>query len=199
MAEIVLDDVRVGPLWVVLAVVAVALCVLGVVMVLHARSHERRRTAVLREVFGAEYTYAVAGRRRRPRAEAELIARLRRRDDVDLRDLATSESARVESAWDATAALFVESPAGALHEADVLVGEVMRDRGYPVERFDDRADLISLDHPELAVQLRSAHRVAVLADQGDITGTEQMRRALVCYRRVLDGLLSPHDAPQVGG
>ena len=199
MDQIVLDAPRAGPLWVALAVVAVALLVVGTVMVLRARSHERQRTAVLRDVFGAEYTHAVAGRRRRFRAEAELIARLHRCGDVALRDLDAPERARAEAAWDATATLFVESPVGALHEADVLVGEVMRDRGYPVERFDDRARLLSLDHPELAAHLRAAHRVAVRADEGAITGTEQMRRALVSYRRVLDALLSPSAAPAAGG
>ena len=199
MEEIVLDVARAGPLCVVVAVAGVTLFVLGVVMVLRARLHDRRRTAVLREVFGSEYAHAVASQRGRARAEAELIARLRRCGDVALRDLDAPERTRVEAAWDATAALFVESPVSALHEADVLVGAVVRDRGYPVERFDEQASLMSLDHPELAEHLRAAHREAELADEGVFTSTEQMRLAMVTYRRVLDALLSPEDARQVAG
>jgi len=199
MEEIVLDVARAGPLWVVVAFAAVALLVLGAAMVLRARSHDRRRTAVLRGVFGSEYAYAVASRRGRARAEAELISRLSRCGDVALRDLDAPERTRVEAAWDAAAALFVESPGGALREADALVGEVIRDRGYPVERFDDQASLMSLDHPELVEHLRAAHSEAELADEGVFTSTEQMRLAMVTYRCVLDALLRPADAPYVGG
>lgn len=198
MDEIVLDVARAGPQWVVLAMVAGALVVLGFVVVLRARSRERRRTAILREVFGSEYSHTVVAAGGRSRGEADLVARLRRCDDVALRDLDIADAARAEAAWDAAAALFVQSPAGALHEADVLVGEVMRDRGYPVERFDDRVGLLSLDHPELAGHLRAAHRVALLADHGRLTETERMRRALVTYRRLLDALLEPQDEPRVG-
>jgi hypothetical protein len=199
MEEIVLDVARAGPLWVTLAVASVGLFVLGAAMVLRARSHDRRRTAVLRGVFGSEYAHAVASHRGRARAEAELISRLSRCGDVALRDLDAPERTRVEAAWDATAALFVESPVGALHEADVLVGEVIHGRGYPFERFDDQASLMALDHPELAEHLRAARREAVLADEVGMTSTEQMRQAMVTYRRVLDALLSPEDAPHMVG
>jgi hypothetical protein len=200
MEEIVLDVARAGPHWVALAVAAVAavaLFVLGAAMVLRARSHDRRRTAVLRGVFGSEYAHAVASHRGRARAEAALISRLSHCGDVALRDLDAPERTCVEAAWDATATLFVESPIAALHEADVLLGEVIRARGYPVERFDDEAILMSLDHPGLTEYLRAAHGEAVLADEGRTTSTERMRLAMVTYRRVLDALLSPEDAPPV--
>ena len=35
----------------------------------------------------------------------------------------------------------------AIDDADRLIQSVMRDRGYPVEDFDDRAALVSVDHP----------------------------------------------------
>jgi len=199
MEEIVLDVARAGPLWVAVAVAAVVLLVLGAAMVLRARSHDRRRTAVLRGVFGSEYAHAVARHRGRARAEAELISRLCRCGDVALRDLDARERTCVEAAWEATAALFVVSPVDALREADALVVDVIRERGYPVGRFDDQASLLSLDHPDLAAYLRAAHREAVLVDEVGITSTERMRLAMLAYRRVLDALLIPEEAAQVAG
>ena len=51
-------------------------------------------------------------------------------------------------AWQGTQAEFVDDPAVAISDADRLIQNVMRDRGYPVEDFDDRAALVSVDHPQ---------------------------------------------------
>ena len=37
----------------------------------------------------------------------------------------------------------------------------MRDRGYPVEDFDDRAAIISVDHPVVVERYRRAHTIVV--------------------------------------
>jgi hypothetical protein len=175
--------------WASAGVVAAALLVVGLVMVWGAWSRARRRTAVLRQIFGAEYTRSVAGNGNRARAEAELTARLRRGREVWLRDLDPSERERFEAAWEVAGSVFVESPVGALREADVLIGQVMAERGYPIEGLEERVGLLSLEYPDLAGYLRAAHRVAVLAEQGKAADTEQMRQALVAYRQVLDALL----------
>ena len=45
----------------------------------------------------------------------------------------------------------------AVDDADRLIQSVMRDRGYPVEDFDDRASLVSVDHPIVVERYRRAH------------------------------------------
>jgi hypothetical protein len=42
---------------------------------------------------------------------------------------------------------FVDSPTGAVTEAEDLASSVMTARGYPVSDFDQRAADISVDHP----------------------------------------------------
>jgi hypothetical protein len=42
---------------------------------------------------------------------------------------------------------FVDGPASAVGDADRFVTEVMRERGYPIDDFDQRAADISVDHP----------------------------------------------------
>lgn len=91
-------------------------------------------------------------------------------------------------AWDTAQASFVSTPNTGLRDADLLVMEVMRDRGYPVEHFEERAKLISVDHPELVEHFRSAHVVAVAIEEDSAT-TEQVRQAMVDYRYLFDELV----------
>ena len=77
-------------------------------------------------------------------------------------------------AWKGTQAEFVDDPAVAVSDADRLIQSVMRDRGYPVEDFDDRAAIVSVDHPEVVERYRRAHAIAV-ANAGGDSGTEDLR------------------------
>ena len=173
------------------AVAAIGLLMLAVGGVVHWRARERarRRTALLRRVFGSEYARAVNAYRGRRLGEEELLKRLRRRREMRLRDLDTAEREQFEAAWQSALALFVESPETAVREADVLLVEVMRVRGYPIERFDERASLISLDFPELVEELRAAHAVALAADEAGPDDTERLRQALRAYGSLFDALL----------
>jgi hypothetical protein len=65
---------------------------------------------------------------------------------------------------------------------------MMREAGYPVDDFDQRADDISVDHPEVAQNYRQAHSVAVAQTQGPVD-TEDLRQAVTAYRRLVDVLL----------
>lgn len=88
----------------------------------------------------------------------------------------------------ATQATFVDSPDTATREADLLVAEVMRDRGYPMDDFEQRAANISVDHPDVVNHYRSAHRVSLANENGEAT-TEELREAMVHYRALFDRLL----------
>jgi hypothetical protein len=54
----------------------------------------------------------------------------------------------------------VDGPAGAVAEADQLLGDVMSTRGYPVSDFEQRAADISVDHPLVLENYRKAHEIA---------------------------------------
>ena len=84
---------------------------------------------------------------------------------------------------------FVDQPGPAVAEADELVSEVMRERGYPVsEDFEQRAADVSVDHPVVVEHYRAAHGISVRAPQGD-AGTEDLRQAMVHFRALFDELL----------
>jgi hypothetical protein len=73
-------------------------------------------------------------------------------------------------------------------EADQLVAEVMRARGYPVADFEQRAADLSVDHPVFVDNYRRGHDLAVRAQQGQ-AGTEELRQAMVHYRLLFEELL----------
>jgi hypothetical protein len=181
----------------VVVIVAVAVLVVGIALVLSGRAYRTRRTAELRQVFGSEYERAVR-QHGRPRGEALLRARLRRRRGLSIRRLDPEERARYAAGWDAAERTFVNAPAAGLREADLLVTQVMRDRGYPVEHFAERADLVSVDHPDVVQHFRDGHAVAVANEDGRI-GTERIRQAMVDYRflfqELLEGGADPAPSP----
>ena len=83
---------------------------------------------------------------------------------------------------------FVDSPKGAVAEADDLVSSVMKSRGYPVSDFDQRAADISVDHPRVVENYRSAHEIAVRLGQ-DQASTEDLRTAMIHYRYLFEELV----------
>ena len=94
----------------------------------------------------------------------------------------------LRSRWDDVQAAFVDDPPGAVGDADRLVIQVMRERGYPVDDFDQRAADISVDHPNVVEHYRAAHTLHLAQEHGDI-GTEAEREAFVHYRALFDKLL----------
>lgn len=167
--------------WLLVAVIVVLLCVVGVLL------YRQRRSAQLREGFGPEYERVVEERGSQRAGEAELRERFDRRKSYDIRPLEPAARERYAERWLATQAQFVDRPASALADADTLVAEVMRERGYPVEDFDQQAADVSVDHPGVVEHYRKAHAVHGKTD----ASTEELRQALVHYRALFDELLEP--------
>jgi hypothetical protein len=169
--------------WIVIAVV-----VLAVVALLVAYAARRRRTERIRGRFGPEYDRTVGELGNRRKAESELSARERRREELDIRPLEPAARDRYRQAWRDVQTRFVDMPSESVREADVLVIRVMGDRGYPMEDFDQRAADVSVDHPRVVEDYRTAHTIS-LANDGGRASTEDLRRAMVHYRALFEDLL----------
>src|SRR3954465_14406111 len=100
---------------------------------------QQRQSKVLAEHYGPEYERVVSETGSRRRAEAELRHREERVEHLEIRPLTAQQQTDYMRQWRATQSRFVDAPAGAIQEADVLVEDVMKTRGYPVSDFDQRA------------------------------------------------------------
>ncbi|MGA7697531.1 MAG: hypothetical protein WCA76_21070 [Candidatus Sulfotelmatobacter sp.] len=159
------------------AVVVVILAVLGWFLV----RRRRRTTAELRQRFGSEYDRAVREHGSQRKAEAKLADREERVEKLNLRDLDPMERERFSKQWESVQSRFVDSPKGAVAEADDLVSSLMKTRGYPVSDFDQRAADISVDHPRVVENYRSGHEIALRVGKNGAT-TEDLRTAMIHYR-----------------
>jgi hypothetical protein len=148
----------------------------------------RRRSRHLKDRFGPEYERAVRERDGRRGAEQELASREKRRERLDIRDLTPEARRRYAASWQQAQARFVDHPSQAVREADDLVMGVMRDRGYPMENFDQQSADVSVDHPLVVENYRAAHAIS-LANDHDQAGTEDLRQAMVHYRALFQELL----------
>jgi hypothetical protein len=170
----------------VLIVAAVVIVVGGIAAMLYARN---RRTTRLRGKFGdPEYARAVQEGGNQRRAEAKLEERAERVESLHIRALAPGDHARFVESWSKVQSRFVDSPGGAVTEADQLLGDVMSIRGYPVSDFEQRAADISVDHPLVMENYRVAHAIAVRQTLGRAS-TEELRQAMIHYRTLFAELV----------
>jgi hypothetical protein len=176
------------PIWEWILVAAAIMIVVGVVIVAVGFTNGRRRTERLKLHFGPEYDRAVSESDDPRSAEKELSARVREHDKLDIVPLSPSALQEFTARWQAVQMGFVDDPARAVGEADRLVTGVMRERGYPVEDFERRAADISVDHPQVVENYRSAHEVFLAQERGDIS-TEHLRQAFVHYQALFGRLL----------
>jgi hypothetical protein len=185
------------PVWqwiLIAAVVVIVVAALIAASVLRSRKKTRR----LRQHYGGEYERLVDEAGGQKAAEKELTARERKRDKLDIVPLTPSALSDFTGRWNQVQAGFVDNPATAVGVADRLVTEVMRQRGYPVDDFDQRAADISVDHPQIVENYRSAHGIHLSQQDGDVS-TEQQREAFVHYRALFEKLLettTENDASQ---
>ena len=169
---------------IVIAIVVVALIIIGIVLML-VRKREGER---LKQHFGPEYERQVqeAGGSR-AKAEAELLKREKRVEKFDIRPLPSAERQRFAADWEQVQARFVDDPERSVAQADALLAEVMKARGYPVEDFEQRAADLSVEHPRLVENYRAAHEIAVRHAHGE-GGTEDLRSAFIGYRALFEEL-----------
>jgi hypothetical protein len=173
--------------WIVIAVV-VAIVVLGIL----ATALRTRRSRSLQDRFGREYDRTVDKAGGRREAEQELREREKRHDELELRPLSQDVRERYLQQWQVTQGQFVDDPTGAVSKADDLVQRVMRDRGYPVDDFEQRAADISVEHPDLVEKYRTANGIARASERGEAS-TEDLRHSVRHYRALFVELLEVDD------
>ena len=167
----------------------IALAVIVVTVIAAWLFFRKRRTKKLRTQFGGtEYARAVEEGGSRRQAEAGLKERTERVESLKIRALAPGDRARFVESWSRVQARFVDGPGGAVTEADQLLGDVMSTRGYPVSDFEQRAADISVDHPLVMENYRTAHEIAVRQTRGQ-ANTEDLRQAMIHYRTLFEELV----------
>ncbi|HSC91812.1 MAG TPA: hypothetical protein VLB86_09190 [Gaiellaceae bacterium] len=171
-------------------VIAVAVIVVLAAVAWYVVNERRRRE--LQEGFGPEYDRTVAEAPSRREAESELRERVARHEEFDIRPLSTEARDRYARSWESAQARFVDDPEAAIGEADELIQAVMRERGYPVDDFDQRSADLSVDYPHVVEHYREGHAIArrTIRGEGD---TESLRQAMVHYRALFSELLETGD------
>jgi len=148
----------------------------------------QRRSRLLRARFGPEDDRVIRQEGNIRRGEGVLEFRERKREKLEIRPLSAAARSDFASRWNTVQGQFVDDPGGSVTEADRLVSEVMQTRGYPMSDFEERAEIISVDHPTVVENYRAAHQIASGRTRGQIT-TEGLRKAMVHYRSLFDELL----------
>ena len=170
-------------------VIVIAVVVVAAIIVVGYRMARQNRTERLRQQYGPEYDRAIDQSDSQREAESELRSRTKRHEQLELRDLDSSEREDFERRWSDVQGKFVDDPSTAVHDADLLVLEVMSARGYPVEDFDQRADDLSVSHPEVTQRYREARLIAQANKDGKAS-TEDLRQAVTSFRSLVLALLA---------
>ncbi|MFF6909038.1 hypothetical protein ACFY9Q_24270 [Streptomyces sp. NPDC012389] len=170
----------------VIIIIAVALVVAAAVYFFLVRGGSVGGGRSLRSRFGPEYDRVVARHNGDTKAaEQELDERVKLHGDLEKRPLTEAARADYTARWARTQEQFVESPQQALDEADALLADLSRDRGFPAgESFEDRTAALSVHHARHVEGYRRVHTA-----RNDGTGTEEMREAFVEARGLFDALL----------
>ena len=172
--------------YIIIAVVVVVVVIAAIIL------SQRARSARLQRRFGPEYDRAVRTTGDRGAAERDLAQREARVRRFHIEELPAGARDRYTEEWRTVQTQFVDEPKAAITQADTLVSSVMRDRGYPMEDFNQRAADISADHPAVVENYRAAHDIASRSDRGEVS-TEELRQAMVHYRTLFNDLLGTEE------
>lgn len=165
-----------------------AIIIIAIVVAIAAFASRNAKSKRLQQRFGPEYDRTVRTAGDRTAAERELAAREARVRRFHIEELPAGARERYTEEWRTVQTRFVDQPREALVQADTLVQNVMRDRGYPMSDFDQQAADISADHPQVVENYRVAHDIASRSETGETT-TEDLRQAMVHYRTLFNDLL----------
>ena len=164
------------------AIVGIIIAVV-VVAAIVALGPALRRQVRMRRQFGPEYD-RLAKELGSRKAAAELTARQRRVDALGIHPLSGEQQARYSGEWTAIQERFVDAPAAAVSAADTLIWDVMRDRGYPVDKGDASMEALSVYHARPLDGYRQAQAIRT-----ESASTEELRKALIRHRALFQDLV----------
>lgn len=169
-----------------IAVIVVLLLVAAAAYIARTRQVTGRRR--LRERFGGEYDRVVERSADRTEAERELRRRVERHERLEITELSAEDRDRYVRAWRDLQVRFVDEPEAALGEADRLITQAMRDRGYPTEHLDQKLEDLSVDHADAVSAYRAAHEIVDRHERGGVS-TDELRVAMQRYRNAFEGVV----------
>lgn len=167
--------------------IAIAVAVVVVMLVVWAASSRGRRRK-LHGRFGSEYDRTVDRADSRRKGERDLRAREAEHEELELQPLSDAARERYEEQWSTLQMRFVDRPQVAVADADALLTEVMRERGYSVDDFDAKSRSVSVDHPDVVENYRKGHLIFIKTVEGKAS-TEDLRQAVILYRALFDDLV----------
>jgi hypothetical protein len=170
-----------------LLLAVIALIVIGLIAMAARRA---QRTKRLQEQFGPEYERAMDEVGNKREAERELEERIAHVEALHIRTFTAAEVNRYALEWQKIQTEFVDEPTAALQKADRLIQQAMKEKGYPVDDFEQRAADISVDYPELVADYRAMHRIAS-KDVNERVSTEDLRQAMIHGRSLFENLIQP--------
>jgi hypothetical protein len=175
----------------IVIIVLLALLLLGLFAFQKARKKTelQQRRSELKDRFGPEYERYLAGSDNRDKAERKLATIVDRREKLSIRELTDQEKSRFGDRWSAAQARFVDEPPAAVDDAEKLINDVMKERGYPMDDFGTRSDMIMVDHPQIVQEYRSAHESHERHRASGQLETEDLRQAFMHYRTLFHALM----------
>jgi len=173
-------------------IVAITTAVVLVIAVVAWLINEQNRRRHLRTHFGPEYDRVVSETGDLRQAESELTRREWRVRDLDIRPLSSVDRERFNTQWLQCQALFVENPTRAVDEADRILTDVIRARGYAADNPDERLADLSAAYPQHFQEYRFADEIMGRHRRGQAT-TEDLRRAFIHYRALFEDILGGQD------
>lgn len=157
---------------------------------------QRRKAEDIKARFGPEYERTVQEIGDEKKAAAVLSDRQKRVASYTIKPLPAERREQFIDTWRTVQAKFVDDPKYAVTRADDLLGEVMLVRGYPMSEFDQRAEDLSVDHPDVVQNYRKAHDIAARHSRGEAS-TEDLRTAMIHYRTLFDDLVTEPELSRV--
>lgn len=177
---------------VIILIVIAAVVVVAGAAVLALRTRGAQGSRGLKRRFGPEYERAVARHDGDAKAaERELAQRVERHGGLRERPLEPTEVERFEARWTAAQEHFVDAPQEAVGEADRLLADLARARGFPDgAQYEEQLAALSVHHADHVEGYRHVHRVAHArrGPEGG-PGTEEMREAMIEARELFDDLV----------
>jgi hypothetical protein len=178
--------------WIAIGAAIAAGAILFVALVASLVTRRRRRSR-LRQRFGSEYDRAVSATGRR-RAEHRLADVERDHEDLHIHGLPWVALERYLEEWRQAESRFVSDPGDATRAAERVVLRVLEERGYPIDvDTEEQTAHIAADYPRVADRYREAE--GILANGNGGANTENLRKAMIDFRAVLEELLVREPTP----